>query len=111
MVQADLAASAAVVFSDLPPSEGERWLRQFPKHSARSFIDPLTYEGYKGVNISYLLCEEDKCVPSLVQKMAIEVIEKAGQKVDVTSLTCGHCPSLSKTNEVLNWILNFVVQV
>lgn len=103
----DPALSAPIIFSDLPKDEGEAWMRKFPTHSAASFAGALTYAGYKGVPVSYLVCEDDKCIPVKNQREGIEVIEKAsGKKVEVTSITSGHCPNATQPQKVVDWILD-----
>ncbi|KAG0650850.1 hypothetical protein D0Z07_2325 [Hyphodiscus hymeniophilus] len=102
-----ISKSAAISFSDLPLAEGEAWVRRFSKHSAISFAGELTYAGYKDIPVSYLLCEEDICIPIDIQKSGIKMIENvSGRKVEVTSINTGHCPMASKPEEVINWILD-----
>jgi hypothetical protein len=102
-----ISASAAIAFSDLPPEEGETWVKEFSRHSAVSFGTELTYAGYKNIPVSYLLCVDDQCIPLKTQKEGIELIEKvSGKKVDVTSINSGHCPTVSKPQEVVEWILD-----
>ncbi|KAF3059711.1 hypothetical protein GL218_04595 [Daldinia childiae] len=104
----DLPAAAALIISDLP-DEKERvaTVEKFQTHSSASFATELTHPGYKDLPVSYLLCEEDAILPPKYQREWIELIEKeSGNKVDVTSLQVGHCPSYTKPQEVINWIVN-----
>ncbi|MCJ1414016.1 hypothetical protein MMC32_000341 [Xylographa parallela] len=99
-----ISRSAALSFSDLPQAEGEAWVKKFVRHSAVSFTNELSHAGYKDVPVSWLLCEDDMCIPPKTQKEAIEMIEReSGEKVDVTSIKAGHCPSISKPQEVIHW--------
>lgn len=101
-----ISRSAEIAFSDLPKEEGEAWVEKFGRHSAVSFTNELTYAGYKDIPVSYLLCEDDMCIPAKNQREGIELIEKvSGKKVDVTSIKAGHCPIASKPQEVVDWIL------
>ncbi|KAI2775264.1 alpha/beta-hydrolase [Daldinia loculata] len=104
----DLPAAAALIISDLPDAkEREAIVRKFQTHSSASFASELTYPGYKDLPVSYMLCEEDAILPPKYQREWIESIEKeSGNKVDVTSLQVGHCPSYTKPQEVINWIVN-----
>jgi pimeloyl-ACP methyl ester carboxylesterase len=105
----DPIASAPICFSDLPKEEGEAWMKKFPRHSAVSFGSELTYAGYKDIPASWLLCEEDLCIPAENQREAIELIEKvSGRKVDVTSIKTGHVPPASAPEKVIDWILDVV---
>jgi hypothetical protein len=107
MYQDPISRTAEIVFADLPREEGEAWVSRFGKHSAVSFTNELTYPGYKDVPVSYLLCEEDLCVPPKMQRDGIQMIESvSGRKVDVTSIRAGHCPHVGKLNEVVDWIVD-----
>ncbi|MCJ1282914.1 hypothetical protein MMC26_002240 [Xylographa opegraphella] len=102
-----ISRSAAISFSDLPPQEREAWTKKLVRHSAISFSNESTYAGYIDVPVSWLLCEDDLCVPPDTQEDSIDLIEKeSGEKVDVTSIKSGHFPNISKPHEVVQWILN-----
>ncbi|KAG8157453.1 hypothetical protein KVR01_012837 [Diaporthe batatas] len=104
-----VAAAARHSFSDIPPDEGEAWVRRFPRHSAVSFQGPLTHAGYTEVPVSYLLCEGDVTIPSKNQRAGIETVEKAsGRRVDVTSTKAGHCPIVSDPEAVVHWVMDLV---
>jgi hypothetical protein len=67
----------------------------------------LTYAGYKDVPVSYLFCEEDLCIPAKIQTAEIEMMEKESEKkVNVTSIKANHCPNVTATQKVIDWILN-----
>lgn len=105
-------ALAAICFSDLPPAEGLAWASKFSQHSAVSFTNELTYAGYKDVPVSYLLCEDDLCVPAGVQKKGIEIVEReCGKKVEVTGIRAGHCPTVSQPEKTIEWILKVAGEV
>lgn len=101
------AATAAVCLNHLSPEEGEAWIKKFPKHSAISFACELTYAGYKDAPSSYLLCEEDLCILPNIQRAGIKMIEEeSGNKVNVTSIRADHCPNITSTQQVVDWIVN-----
>ena len=107
MIQDDHAASAKIVFSDLPPEEGAAWIAKFPQHSAITFANELTHAGYKDIPVSYLLCERDQCITPNVQRAGIEMIEKeSGRKVDVTTFQGDHCPMVLHPQGVADWVLS-----
>lgn len=98
-----------MTFSDLPPEEGEAWIKKFVCQSGVCFTDELTHAGYKDIPVSYLVCEDDLVIPLRNQKIGIEKIEKAsGRKVDVTSIKSGHVPPASQPQKVVDWILDVV---
>ena len=101
------AATAAIALSHLPLGEGEAWVKKFAKHSAVSFAGELTHAGYQDVAVSYLFCEEDLCIPAKIQRAEIEMMEKeSGRKVNVTSIKADHCPNITATQEVIDWIFD-----
>ena len=82
-------------------------MKRFVHHSAISFTGELTYPGYKDVPVSYLFCENDKCIPPSVQQKGIDMIEEAsGNKVDVTRINNDHCPSISAPEKVIDWFVS-----
>jgi hypothetical protein len=98
--------SAALCLSDISKERGEAWIRKFSRHSSVSFMGELTYAGYKDVPVSYMLCEEDLCIPPKNQKDGIDLIEEvSGRKVDVTSIKAGHGPTVSQPQAVVDWIV------
>ncbi|KAI1089670.1 alpha/beta-hydrolase [Rostrohypoxylon terebratum] len=71
------------------------------------FVNELTHAGYKDVPVSFLFCERDLCILPQLQRAEIEMIEKeTGNKVDVTSVNAGHCPSVTAEKETVEWIIN-----
>ncbi|KXT11246.1 hypothetical protein AC579_6992 [Pseudocercospora musae] len=104
------ARTAAISCSDLPPEEGQAWVKSMVQHSGMSFASELTHAGYKDVeNVSWLFCEKDLCIPKEVQQKTIEMIERErdGRKVDVTKIEADHIPSLGpRKQEVIDWVLS-----
>ncbi|KAJ7673800.1 Alpha/beta hydrolase fold-1 [Mycena polygramma] len=95
--------SAAVNFSDLPAEEGIAWASKMPNHATASFTDKLTYAAYKDIPVSYLFCEEDRCIPPKLQNEIIARMEAemAGRKVDRHSLKTSHCPMASQPGKLV----------
>lgn len=117
MRHTDLAATAALCFNDLSQEDGIAKAAQFGRHSAASFGDALTYNGYKDLPVSWMFCENDKCVVPDVQQTAIDVIEaswegteRAGKKVDVEKVMCDHVPIFGKRDETEKWIEGVIVK-
>ncbi|PWY73811.1 alpha/beta-hydrolase [Aspergillus sclerotioniger CBS 115572] len=108
----DIALSAALGFSDLPREEGEMWARKLTRHSASAFPSELTHVGYKDIPVSWLLSEDDLCIPATLQKASMAMVERESErKVDVTSIKAGHCPFISKPKLVTDWVLGVVAKV
>jgi hypothetical protein len=113
MLIEDPAATAGALLQHLSPEEGEAVVRGFTKHSAASFVDKLTYAGYKDIPVSYLICEEDLAgPPEIIQRPTIDMIEQvSGRKVDVTSIRAGHMPNVTAQKETIQWILDVAKKV
>lgn len=106
MMMADPAGTARLILQHLPPDEGTAIVRDFAKHSSRSFLDPVTHAGYRDIPVSYLLCEEDLVGPPELQRSWIEMVEhESGRKVHVTAVQTGHMPNVTAKEETVNWIL------
>jgi hypothetical protein len=113
MSQPDTAATAEIVYNDLPPAIGNAEAAKFGKHSSVSFGDALTHAGYKDLPVSWFFCEDDLCVLPEVQQTAIDVIEKSwrgtereGKKVDVKRVKCDHFPLVDEGKRELleRWV-------
>lgn len=110
MYHEDPENTARICLNNLASKEeAVAWIKMMPKHSAVSFGDAVTYEGFKDVPVSYLLCEEDLCIPPDVQQAGIDMIEKrSGRKVDVTRIRADHCCNISAPKETLDWLVGVV---
>ncbi|KAJ7673838.1 Alpha/beta hydrolase fold-1 [Mycena polygramma] len=95
--------SAAVNFSDLPHEEGIAWTSKMPNHAAASFTHKITYAAYKDIPVSYVVCEEDKCIPPALQNGIIAKMEAemGGREVDRYSLKTSHVPQASQPESVV----------
>ncbi|KAI1102857.1 alpha/beta-hydrolase [Jackrogersella minutella] len=103
----DVPKAALLTFSDVvDQTERVALVEKFQVHSSVSFANELTHAGYKDVPVSYLFCEIDQCVLPRLQKDGIDTIEKeSGNKVDVTYVNAGHCPTATATQETVDWIV------
>ncbi|GAM88148.1 hypothetical protein ANO11243_061790 [Dothideomycetidae sp. 11243] len=109
MLIEDPAATAAMVCQDMPGDDAAEYVRGFTKHSARSFMDKLTYAGYEDIPSSWLLTEQDLAGPPPFQREMIATIEKAsGAKVDVTSIQGSHICHVVKEKEFYAWVMGII---
>ena len=89
--------------SGLPYDEAVKWAKRFGQHSAITFVNKLSYQGYKDVPVSYMFCEDDLCVTPAMQQAGIDNIERAsGRKVDVYKYNLDHIPYFSDVNAVVD---------
>ncbi|ETS87144.1 hypothetical protein PFICI_00972 [Pestalotiopsis fici W106-1] len=100
---------AELSFTDMPKEQGEYWAAKLANHSSASFASPLTYQGFKDVPVSYLVCEHDLTIPPVLQQAGIDMIERiTGEKVEVTRIDSDHCAPASDMQKVVDWIVNVV---
>jgi hypothetical protein len=113
MSQPDPAATAEIIYNDLPPAAGTAEAAKFGKHSSVSFGNELTHAGYKDLPVSWFYCVNDLCILPEVQQTAIDVIEESwkgtereGKKVDVKRVKCDHCPFVvtEKREVLVRWV-------
>ncbi|KAH7031644.1 Alpha/beta hydrolase fold-1 [Microdochium trichocladiopsis] len=88
-----------LLFHDLPPDQADRWhkeLRVQPtvRHWASS--GPVAHCGWRNVPSTYILCEQDRLIPTELQE-ALAEMAGCGK---VVRLQAGHCPFLSMTDDV-----------
>jgi hypothetical protein len=98
----DPAGQAPFTFSDLPFEEALKHAREMSNvHSTPSFLENTTYAGYNDVNVHYILCEEDKIIPAEAQSAMIDMIkESSGRDVAIHRINSGHCPNITRTDEI-----------
>ncbi|KIW02508.1 hypothetical protein, variant [Verruconis gallopava] len=103
MTHVDVGPLIETCFNDMPYEEALPWAKRFGQHSAISFGGKLTYQGYKDVPVSYMFCENDKCVLPRMQQAGIDFVEKAsGRKVDVYRYNVDHIPYFGKIDCVVD---------
>ena len=110
MYHTNLTRTGEICAQLLPEADRKFWFDQFPRHSAISFTNELTREGWRHLPISYLLVEEDHCIPPAVQRAEIERFEKekGGEKVDVTSVKTDHVLNVSAPEVLRDWLVGLV---
>ncbi|KAJ6522867.1 Alpha/beta hydrolase fold-1 [Mycena capillaripes] len=98
----DSARAAPANFNDLPSDEALAWASKLSQHAAVSFGQSATYAAYKDIPVSYLFCEEDKCVVPELQNAIIAKMERemAGRNVDRHSVRAAHCVNVSQPQTV-----------
>lgn len=89
------------LFHDLPPAQADEWLSQLQSQPILpKWAVPVPYCGWRHVPSVYILCEQDRLLPVLVQeKMAALVSAK------VIRLDAGHMAQLSQPDAVARIIM------
>ncbi|KAF2108866.1 hypothetical protein BDV96DRAFT_530338 [Lophiotrema nucula] len=89
------------LYTDVSPSEQQRWIKKLRKCPGNTQRDPLTQAGYLEHPVTYLFCEGDAALPLEVQKMMVEGVKAMGGKVEEESCEASHSPFLSMPERVL----------
>ncbi|ETI20245.1 hypothetical protein G647_08279 [Cladophialophora carrionii CBS 160.54] len=106
----DIETIAKATFPDYPLDLALSQVRAMGRHSNASFTSKVTYEGWRDVAVSWILCERDLIIPPAVQRGYIDRIgQESGREVDLHVLDAGHCPNVTAP-EALAEVLVKIVQ-
>ncbi|KAF1943330.1 hypothetical protein EJ02DRAFT_343443, partial [Clathrospora elynae] len=93
-----------IFYNDLPEAEQKYWLSHIESHSLATWYSKTTAAFWKEIPTSYLLCEDDVCIPAVGQDMITHGVKEMGGEIEVTRIRSGHSHFLSKPGETVNWI-------
>lgn len=89
----DPVANSKLTFSGIPEEEAMKWANSMSVHSVASYDSPLAYPGYRDVDVSYIVCDDDLVIPLQAQEQMIEFLKHdTGKPVDVYHVKAGHAP-------------------
>lgn len=89
------------MFNDIPLPEAVALAEKMPYHSLLSFQEPISQPITNTVDLSYVMCTEDKCLSVSMQKERIKLLsETVGKDIDVRKIVAGHCANVSKPDEL-----------
>ncbi|PHH63663.1 hypothetical protein CDD81_5644 [Ophiocordyceps australis] len=91
------------IFNDLPLDEARRWTSSMVKQSYGGATYRLTRESYRYLPSTYLITELDVGVPRSVQSYFASITSSS-----VVTMRAGHCPMLSKPNELVDLVTKAV---
>ena len=88
-------------FNDLPVDQRLAAAKEMLQHSANSFREPMTYNGYADVDIHYVSCQQDQIVPTAMHAAMLGPVRKLTErKVKVYDFDSGHCPNVSRPDDL-----------
>lgn len=89
-------------YNDLDDETAAKYVDALVHHAMPCFITPITYEAYRDVPATYLICERDEAIRPDFQRA---MVANAGDSV-VRTYTCasGHSPMLSVPDKVFEVI-------
>ncbi|KAJ5998661.1 hypothetical protein N7451_006471 [Penicillium sp. IBT 35674x] len=89
-------------FNDLDDDVAEKYLAKIVYQAVPSFHTPLTYEGYRSVPTSYLVCTKDATILPVHQLAQTAMLGEGG--IRTYSVDAGHFPMLGKPQAVADVI-------
>ncbi|KAF2502746.1 alpha/beta-hydrolase, partial [Lophium mytilinum] len=81
-----------LMFGDLDPATRKAMAEKLESHSWGSFITETTHAAWREVPSTYLICENDNCLPAFVQEL---MTNTPGSLFEVERCSAGHFPTLS----------------
>ena len=84
------------LYADVEPVLAQKAVEDVGLHSFKTFLSAQTKCAYKEIPSTYILCEEDKAIPPVVQRY---MVEQANIK-DIVKLHMSHSPFLARPDEV-----------
>lgn len=80
------------------------WKLEPQSYGVNTSIIPDQVAGITGVQVSYLLCEDDRAVPLVMQNAAVEALWEKGGHVFAEVAKSGHSPFLKLPEETARFI-------
>lgn len=97
---------AQCMYSGVPYGQGlQHAAATNTRQSARAFEERLTFAGYRGIPVTYMVTGADRTVPPALQERFIGVVEaEAGRAVDVVRYAVDHCPAVTGPDAVVDCV-------
>jgi pimeloyl-ACP methyl ester carboxylesterase len=93
------------LYHDVPRQDAEKMIAGLKPHSLGSFQTKMkSPAAWKEIPAAYLVCEEDKALPAMLQDAMIQGVKEAGADVVVERLAASHSPHLSQPEAVVDFL-------
>ncbi|KAH6642854.1 Alpha/beta hydrolase fold-1 [Boeremia exigua] len=88
---------------DVSEEEKDEYVKTFERWNAHCMYQPITAAraAWRDAPVSYIYLTADMTVPLDYQKSFVGGMEKEGVQVQTVSIDTGHCPNLTRPNEVV----------
>ena len=95
----------AVLYSELPPEQQAYEVAQLRPQNATALMQPdVSYEGWRDVPCSYLMCENDQAIWPGAQQRMVALAKSKGGDIHVETCSTGHFPFVSHPEVVVKLI-------
>ena len=102
-----IAGPEGLLFHDLSSDQQQRWKSLLVPQLVSSGLVPLEYAGYIHDPCGYLVCENDRIVPTTSQESLMQGMKDAGAEVETWSRPWGHEAALAHPEELKKILLEF----
>ncbi|KAJ5093069.1 hypothetical protein N7456_008930 [Penicillium angulare] len=103
--------SKGMVGTGLSEEDLDVYLQGLGRWSGKAFYQPLEHCAWRDIPVSYIQTPPDALMPLAYQKAFVEDMEAAGRRVRVFELVTGHCPNITKPEELASIIQEIVGDV
>lgn len=91
-------------YHDLPTSVAESWASKLVRHSYATKFVGANSAAWRILPSTYLICEDDRAIPSFVQEGMVKTCQDAGAPMVTERIFTGHSPFLVKPDEVADFV-------
>ncbi|THX06113.1 hypothetical protein D6D13_06753 [Aureobasidium pullulans] len=95
-----------ILYNDIDHNEALKavWQLEPQSYGVNTSIIPDQVAGITGIQVSYLLCEDDRAVPLVMQNAAVKTLREKGGHVYKEIAKSGHSPFLKLPGETARFI-------
>ena len=95
-----------ILYNDIEHNEALKavWKLEPQSYGVDTSIIPHQVAGITGIPVNYLLCEDDRAVPLVMQHAAVEVLREQGGHIYAEVAKSGHSPFLKLPEETARFI-------
>ena len=90
-------------------AEAEKYVSSLVRWNGKSMYQEVTHCAWREIPVAYIYTSQDMTVPLDYQKSMVDGMKAEGQEVHTFELETGHCPNLTKTNEVVDIVNQIAV--
>lgn len=90
-------------------AEAEIYTSSLLRWNSKTMYQPVEHCAWREIPVTYIYTSQDMMVPWDYQKSMVERMQVEGQAVHTVELATGHCPNLTKTQEVVDVIMHVAV--
>ncbi|THW30027.1 hypothetical protein D6D22_10726 [Aureobasidium pullulans] len=95
-----------ILYNDIDHNEALKavWRLEPQSYGVNTSIIPDQVAGITGIPVSYLICEDDRAVPLIMQNAAVEALREKGVHMFAEVAKSGHSPFLKMPEETARFI-------